>query len=85
MKQLIEDFLLKKIFTEVPKLKPVKPESGWLMDKWRQDSIPQSNAASFTNFKGDRKTASWVFDKKRAKATEQFYAQSRGKKSNILV
>jgi hypothetical protein len=55
------------------------------MDKWRQDSIPQSNAASFTNFKGDRKTASWVFDKKRAKATEQFYAQSRGKKSNILV
>lgn len=66
------------------KLKTVKPASGWLMDKWRQDSIPQSKAASFTTFKGDRKTASWVFDKKMAKNTEQFYAQSRGKKMQYI-
>ncbi|MGM8362199.1 hypothetical protein ACSV4D_09815 [Flavobacterium sp. ARAG 55.4] len=74
----------KNLYTEVPKLKSVKPESGWLMDKWRQDSIPQSKAASFAHFKGDRKTASWVFDKNMAKNTEQFYAKSRGKKMQYI-
>lgn len=60
-------------------LKKVQVSSGWLMDKWRQDSIPKSKAAKHADFIGDRRTASWVFDKEMAKATEDFYAQARGK------
>jgi len=61
------------------KLVKVKPDSGWLMDKWRKDSIPKYKPASFNQFVGDKRTASWVFDEKTAKATESFYAQARGK------
>ncbi|KDN56226.1 hypothetical protein [Flavobacterium seoulense] len=66
------------------KLKKINPQSGWLMDKWRKDSVPQFQAASFEKFQGDRKTASWVFDKEMAKATESFYARSRGKKKQFI-
>lgn len=66
------------------KLKKVESRSGWLMDKWRQDTIPKSSPAAYDVFKGDRRTASWVFDKKMAKNTEQFYAQSRGKKRQYI-
>lgn len=66
------------------KLKKVEPRSGWLMDKWRKDSIPKAIAARYDNFRGDRTTASWVFDKKMAKATANFYAQSRGKKKQYI-
>lgn len=66
------------------KLKKIKPSSGWLMDKWRQDTIPQFPAATFKNFKGDRRTASWVFDKKTAKATENFYTKARGKTNQYV-
>lgn len=60
-------------------LKKVQPSSGWLMDKWRHDSIPEFTAAKYNNYQGDRKVASWVFDKQMVKATEKFYAAARGK------
>jgi len=63
----------------MPKLIKVKPQQGWLMDKWRHDSLPQAPSAKYDAFKGERKTASWVFNKEHAKATEAFYAASRGK------
>lgn len=66
------------------KLKKVEPRSGWLMDKWRHDTIPKSFPAAYDAFKGDRRTASWVFDKKMAKTTEDFYAQARGKKNQYI-
>lgn len=65
-------------------LKKIHPQSGWLMDKWRKDSIPQFSAGSYEKYQGDRKIASWVFDKEMAKATEAFYAQSRGKKKQFI-
>ncbi|PXY39205.1 hypothetical protein DMB65_18805 [Flavobacterium cheongpyeongense] len=60
-------------------LKKINPSSGWLMDKWRHDSIPEFAAAKYNKYQGDRKIASWVFDKQMAKATEDFYTQARGK------
>ena len=77
-------FPTKTEINEKPQLNFVKPESGWLMDKWRKDSIPLAKAATFKDFKGDRKTAFWVFDKKMARNTEQFYAQARGKKMQYI-
>ncbi|WP_198033436.1 hypothetical protein [Flavobacterium commune] len=68
-----------------PNLKKVKPDSGWLMDKWRKDSVPKFKPAPFNQFVGDRIQLPWVFDEKTANATEVFYAQARGKKNNILV
>ncbi len=61
------------------KLKKVKPSSGWLMDKWRKDTIPKFSATTYKDFKGDRYTASWVFDKQIVLETERFYAAARGK------
>lgn len=58
---------------------PVKLQDGWLMDRWHKDSLPLAAAAPFTSYKGKRKYASWVFDKKMADATEAFYAKARGK------
>lgn len=67
-----------------PNLKKVKPKSGWLIDKWRQDSIPKFKSAPFNQFVGDKRTTTWVFDKKTANATEDFYAQARGKKMQYV-
>jgi hypothetical protein len=65
-------------------LKKINPSSGWLMDKWRQDSIPQFSAAKYKNYQGNQVVASWVFDKQMAEATEKFYAQARGKKNQFI-
>jgi hypothetical protein len=65
-------------------LKPVSPQQGWLMDRWHKDSLPNSTPASFAVYKGDRRYASWVFDKEMADATEKIYAKARGKKVQYL-
>lgn len=69
---------------EHPVLIAIKPESGWLMDRWRRDSLPTSDAAPYSLYRGDRKTASWIFDKEMADATEKFYNKSRGKKNQFI-
>ncbi len=60
-------------------LNSIKPNEGWLMDRWHKDSLPTAAAAPYSLYKGDRRFASWVFDKEMANATEQFYAKARGK------
>jgi hypothetical protein len=60
-------------------LRKVKPQEGWLMDRWRKDSLPLYNSASYKNYAGNRYYSSWCFDKEMADATEQFYANARGK------
>jgi len=57
----------------------IKPQQGWLMDRWHKDSLPQAIAAPYADYKGDRRYASWVFDKQMADATEKFYAKARKK------
>lgn len=73
----------------VPLSKPaslrfINPEDGWLMDRWRRDSLPVAPAATYKNYKGDKVFSSWVFDKELADATEKFYAAARGKKPQFL-
>ena len=65
-------------------LKPIDPQEGWLMDRWRKDSLPLAKAAVYKSYTGDRKQASWCFDKEMAKATEQFYARARGKQNQYI-
>ncbi|MFC0772127.1 hypothetical protein [Terrimonas alba] len=59
---------------------PVKPQQGWLMDRWHKDSLPMAIAAPYALYKGNRQFASWIFDRQMADATEKFYAAARGKK-----
>lgn len=63
---------------------PVKAQHGWLMDRWHKDSLPFAPAATYAMYKGDRRFASWVFDKEMANATEQFYTKARGKTEQYI-
>lgn len=63
---------------------PLKPQQGWLMDRWHKDRLPTATAAPYALYKGDRRLASWVFDEQMAKATEKFYAAARGKKEQYI-
>lgn len=69
---------------KVIQLKPIDPSRGWLMDRWRKDSLPLATAAPYQKFAGNSYETSWVFDKEMVSATEQFYARARGKKNQYL-
>lgn len=62
----------------------VKPEQGWLMDRWRKDSLPTAIASPYHLYNGNKRIASWVFDKEMADATERFYARARGKQQQFI-
>ncbi len=62
----------------------VNPENGWLIDRWRKDSLPQAKAQPYRLYKGDKSVASWCFDKAHAQATEAFYAMARAKKMQYV-
>lgn len=66
------------------KLIPVKPENGWLKERWKKDQKPQFPAAPYSNYKGDKKDAFWYFDQEIAEITEKYYARVRGKKDQYL-
>jgi len=61
------------------KLKPVDPQQGWLMDRWRPDQPPTAPSALFAKYTGNRSEAFWCFDKEMARATEKLYARERDK------
>ncbi|GAB3573434.1 hypothetical protein GCM10027578_34390 [Spirosoma luteolum] len=65
-------------------LTPIEPQKGWLMDRWRKDSLPTAAPAPYQRYKGDRRTASWYFDEEIAQATEAIYRQARAKKPQQL-
>lgn len=74
----------KKDATGRPLLRLLQPEQGWLGDRWHKDSLPKWRPARYENYKGDRATASWFFDKSQSDDTEQYYATSRGKKQQYI-
>lgn len=65
-------------------LKLLKPKDGWLMDRWHKDSLPLAPSAPFSKYRGNRRFASWVFDKEMADATDRFYARARGKVNQYI-
>jgi hypothetical protein len=66
------------------KLKRINPARGWLMDRWRKDSLPQAPPAPYSRYKGNKKYASWIFDKQIADETEKLYAAARGKTGGYI-
>lgn len=65
-------------------LKCIDPSNGWLMDRWRKDSLPTAIPANYKNYKGNRYCSSWCFDKDMCDAAEKFYATARGKMPQYL-
>jgi hypothetical protein len=65
-------------------LTPIDPQKGWLMDRWRKDSLPTAAPAPYQRYKGDKRVASWCFDGEMVRATEAIYRQARGKKPQYL-
>jgi hypothetical protein len=65
-------------------LKFIDPASGWLIDRWRKDSLPIAPATFYKNYKGNRYYSSWCFDKEMCEATEKFYAAARGKQQQYV-
>jgi hypothetical protein len=65
-------------------LRPVNPQKGWRIDRWRKDLPPIAPSAPYAKYKGDPKQAFWGFDKEMAQATEEYYAAARGKKPQLV-
>lgn len=65
-------------------LNPIEARKGWLADRWRKDALPVSEAAPYSEYKGDKNQAFWYFDKEMAKATERYYANERAKKEQYI-
>ncbi|MNK15559.1 hypothetical protein D3C87_337040 [compost metagenome] len=81
---------LKKVVNEridksTGELKPVDVKNGWLMEGWKKDnSVPIHLAAKYSNFTGDRHTASWCFDKEMVNYINNVYQNHRGKRKQFL-
>lgn len=65
-------------------LHPVYPQNGWLIDRWRKDSLPTTQPQPYHLYQGNKYEASWCFDETHAKVTEVFYAKARRKKMQYL-
>lgn len=71
--------------TDGKELKPIDPKAGWLADRWHpEQEPPQSKAAPYNQYKGNKAEAFWYFDKKMAKETEKYYAATRAKKDQYI-
>ncbi len=60
-------------------LKPLNPEKGWLVDRWRMNETLHASSAPWKQYRGDKTEAFWAFDKEMAKATERYYNRARAK------
>ncbi len=71
--------------TEPVKLTKLDKTRGWLADRWRMDAPPVSPAAPYNEYRGDRDSAFWYFDREMAEFTESYYARERGKLTSSLA
>ena len=65
-------------------LKPVDPEKGWLVDRWRRDEPLKAAAAAYPDYQGNKAEAGWAADAEMAKATEDYYVKARGKQPQYI-
>lgn len=61
-------------------LKKLRPEDGWLAERWRADGRKRAKAAPYAQYKGDPHDAFWYFDGEMAGLTEEIYRSEAGKK-----
>jgi hypothetical protein len=66
------------------KLISVKPQKGWLVERWHKNRIPETKASPSQLYKGKSDSAFWYFDKELAKLTESIYCRQRDKKEQYL-
>lgn len=70
---------------KAPKLIPINPlKTGWLVDRWRCDTLPTAPAAPVKQYKGDQAQAFWFFDKELANATVAYEAEYRNKQTELI-
>jgi hypothetical protein len=65
-------------------LKPINPQEGWRIDRWRKNAPPAAPTAPWSAYAGNPDEAFWCFDEEIAKKSEAIYAQQRGKKPQLL-
>lgn len=74
-------FIRKAAEARLPGLKPIDPQRGWLVDRWRGDEPPRATAAPFAEYRGARAEALWCFDAEMAHATATHQAAGCGKRT----
>jgi alpha-glucosidase len=62
----------------------LKPDKGWLAERWNPAQGKREPPAPFAEYKGNRHDAFWYFDEEMATATERHYAFSYGKKEQHI-
>jgi hypothetical protein len=68
-----------------PVLIPVDPtKSGWLADKWRPDAPPSAPAAPVRRYTGNKTEAFWYFDEETVRAVENYGAQYKRLKPQLI-
>lgn len=65
-------------------LKKIDPKDGWLAERWNSNILNRPQTRPYSEYKGDKHDAFWYFDGDMAKATEQYYARSLGKKTQYI-
>lgn len=67
-----------------PKLKPVDPTKGWLVQRWHLNQPRTVKPAPYAKYKGNRDQAFWAFDKQMAWAIQDYMANQPGKLPQLL-
>ena len=56
-------------------LRKVRPQDGWLAERWPPAQPHRAKPAPYAKYKGDVHDAFWYFDREMAELTEDFYRQ----------
>ena len=65
-------------------LRKVRPQDGWLAERWHPVQPHRAKPAPYAKYKGDVHDAFWYFDREMAETTEERYARERGKEMLYL-
>lgn len=69
---------------EAPTLLPIDPtKTGWLMEKWKPDTVPSVPPAPIDEYTGDPAQAFWFFDKETIEKTMAYQVKHRNKKPQL--
>jgi hypothetical protein len=71
-------------FGQPPTLRTVRPEDGWLVQRWHLNERRSIPAAPYAQYTGDRGEAFWAFDEEMAQANQHFREHQIGRKPQLL-
>ena len=64
----------RRLAGQPPKLRPVDPRAGWLVERWHPGTGRSVPPAPFDRYTGDPAQAFWEFDEESARATQDYLA-----------